>query len=120
MIIQVEVCQHLAFKGESNIACKALFCLRLLIGLLGSDGLQSHQQQLNSLLNGLLRLSHKLLDETNHAMMANALLCLAELATVLKLKILRSLQELVPMLLTVSKNARKKGDDRSVSGFIPS
>jgi hypothetical protein len=109
------VCQDLAFNAEPTIACKALFCLRLLIGLLGSDGLQSHQKQLNNLLEGLLKLSHKLLDETNHSMMANVLLCLAELATVLKLKILSSLQKLVPTLLKASSNSRKEGDDRSVS-----
>jgi hypothetical protein len=34
---------------------------------------------------------------------------------VLKLKILSSLQKLVPTLLKASSNARKEGDDRSVS-----
>lgn len=112
------MCQDLAFNGEPNIASKALFCLRLLIGLLGLDGLQSHKQQLNKLLDGLLKLSDKLLDETNHSMMANVLLCLAELATVLKLKILGSLQKLLPTLLKASSNARQTGDDRSVRQLI--
>jgi hypothetical protein len=88
--------------------------MRLLVGLLGAESLESQKTKLKSLLEDLLKLSSSLIGKNEHPVMANIFLCLAELATALKLQVLGSLQNLTSVLLDCAKSARTPGEGQSV------
>ncbi|XP_059477980.1 HEAT repeat-containing protein 1 [Neocloeon triangulifer] len=99
----VDVCQSLAHNCDATIASKALFCLRLLVGLLGSA--DSTTDNLSRVLTSLLGLLAKVVGGPDHPVTANLLLCLAELVHVLRVHMLKALQELLPATLKAARSA---------------
>ncbi|CAB3368383.1 Hypothetical predicted protein [Cloeon dipterum] len=113
LLPMINVCQELVTHADSSIACKSLFCLRLLISLIGSENLTSQLDILKKLLLTLINLAKKISSKADYPVMANLLLCLAEMTVVVKVHMLNVLPTLIPLTLETAKQARELEEDQS-------